>query len=405
MKLDDQKLAKHSAIMVFSTLVASFFNYLYQLFMGRLLSPEDYGIFYSLLSLLYIITVGGGAIQTLITRYVSKLKAHQSYGRIRYLWEFSTIRTLLLGFASFLLVSLLSPIISQFLNINNVWYVILLASFFIFGFVLSVNWGLLIGLQKFIAFGSLSTLWSFLKLLLGISLVLLGLGVYGGLASLSLANVVVFILTLFFIERIVRVMPEKFKLGDIYSYSGLALLAVFSFTTMSYLDVILAKHYLDPRLAGEFAALAVLGKIIFFAPSGIALTMFPKTSESFEKDKMHFPILLRALFYTILIGGFVTILYFLFPNLIVGIMFGGKYQTVAPYMFEYGVAMLLFSVLSLLLNYFLSIHKIKVAYLISLALVIEILLLSASHSSIIDVTNGMLISGIAAIILMVVYLK
>lgn len=399
------ELEKDSAVMMLSTLLANFFAYLYQLFMGRLLSREDYGILYSLFSLLYIINVGGGAVQTSVARYVSKLKAHGKLGRVRYLWEFSTGRMLLLGFSSFLLLSLLSPLISQFLNIDNAWYVVALALFLIFSFVLPANIGLLQGLQSFLAFGTANALLALLKLLTGVLLVLIGWGVYGGLLSLSLASIIVFVATFILIRNMMKVKSEKFELGDIYSYSTLTLLALFSFTAMTYLDVILAKHYLAPDAVGEYSALAVLGKIILFAPAGIALAMFPKTSESFERKKSHLSILLKAVLYTSLIAGFVTLLFLLFPVFIERLMFGGKYLTITPYMFEYGVAMFLFSIASLLLNYSLSIHKTKIAYLISLALIIEILLFSAFHSSIADITHCMLASGTVAVILMLFYIK
>jgi len=403
--MDDQDLAKHSAIMLISTMAANFFNYLYQLLMGRLLSKEDYGVLYGLLSLIYIVSVGGAAVQTSVTRYTSKLKAHKEYGKIRYLWDFSTSRTLLLGIVFFIVLSLLSPLVSQFLNLDNVWYVVLLALFLLFSFILPANMGFLMGLQKFIDFGSANALVSLLKLLLGVLLVLMGFGIYGGLLSLSLASLVVLIITFLVLQNALKKKPETFNLKSIYSYSGLALLAMFSFTTMTYLDVILAKHYLTPDAAGEYSALAVLGKIILFAPAGIALAMFPKTSENFEKRKAHSSILEKALLYTIAIGGFAALLFFLFPNELVWIMFGDKYPAIVPYMFRYGLAMLLFSLANLLMSYNLSIHKTSVAYLISLALVVQIILLASVHSSISDLTNSMLVSGMIATILMLLHLK
>lgn len=403
--MDDHSLEKHGILMMAATMAANFFNYLFQLSMGRLLSLEDYGILYSLLSLVYIINVGGGAIQTSVARYASKLKAHRQYGKIKYLWDFSTRSTLMLGVVMFLLVCLLSPFIAQFLNIGNIWYVVLLAFYLLFSFAMPANQGLLMGLQNFWAFGISNASWALLKLLLGIILVFIGFGIYGGLLAPSIANITVFLVTLVFIRHVVKTKPKKFDLKGVYSYSGLALLAGFSFTSMLYVNVILVKHFLDPTSAGAFSALAVLGQIVFFAPSGIALAMFPKTSESFEKNKGHLSILLKALLYTILISGFVVLLFLLFPKPIAEIMFGDKSLTIVPYMFEYGIAMFLFSIVSLLLSYSLSIHKTKVAYLMLLALAAEILLLSVLHSSIADITNGMLISGITATILMLFYLK
>lgn len=401
--MDDHSLEKHSILMMTATMAANFFNYLFQLSMGRLLSLEDYGILYSLLSLVYIINVGGTAIQTSIGRYTSKLKTHGEYSKIKYLWDFSTRSTLILGVVMFLLVCLLSPIIAQFFNISNIWYVILLAFYLLFSFAMPSNQGLLMGLQKFWAFGASLASWALLKLLLGVFLVLIGFGIYGGLLSPPLANITVFLITLLIIRNVVKTKPQKFDLRGVYSYSGLALLAVFSSTTMVYADVLLAKHFLDPVAAGTFSTLAVLGKIVFFASSGIVLAMFPKTSESFEKKQGHFSILLKALLYTVLISGFAVLLFLLFPKPIAEIMFGDKSAAIIPYMFEYGIAMFLFAIINLLVNYSLSIHKTHVAYVVFLALLIEISLLSILHSGISDISHSMLLSGMAGIILLVSY--
>jgi O-antigen/teichoic acid export membrane protein len=403
--MEDHDLTKHSIIMMTATMAANFFNYLFQLAMGRLLSLEDYGILYSLLSLVYIINVGGTAIQTSIGRYTSKLKTHGEYGKIKYLWDLSTRSTLMLGVVMFLLVCLLSPLIAQFFNISNTWYIILLASYLLFSFAMPANQGLLMGLQKFWAFGLSTASWALLKLLLGVILVFIGFGIYGGLLAPSVANITVFLVTLVFIRHVVKTKPKKFDLRGVYSYSGLALLAGFSFTSMLYVNVILTKHFLDPTSAGAFSALAVLGQIVFFAPSGIALAMFPKTSESFEKNKGHLSILLKALLYTIIISGFVVLLFLLFPKPIAEIMFGDKSAAIIPYMFEYGVAMFLFAVVNLLVNYSLSIHKTRVAYVIFLALLMEVSLMSIFHSGISNITHSMLLSGAVAVILIIFSLK
>jgi O-antigen/teichoic acid export membrane protein len=403
--MEDQNLTKHSIIMMVSAMAVNFFSYVYQLLMGRLLSKEEYGILYSLLSLMYIINVGGTTIQTAAVRYVSKLKAHGKYGRIRYIWEFLVNRALLLGLASFLLLSILSFPLSRFFNIDNEWYVILLAFSLVFSFALSANLGLLMGLQKFIEFSVSNNLWVLIKLLFAVGLVLLGFGVYGALLPIAIANILVFFITFVFIRSLMKNSSQKFEMGDVYSYSTLALLAIFSYTALTYVDVLLAKHYLDVNLAGDFAALAVLGKIILFAPSGIALAMFPKISDSFERKVSHSSLLFKALLYTVVIGGFVSLLYLLFPQLIAWVMFGDKYSSIIGYMFPYGVAMLMLSVITLLVNYSLSIHKTKIAYITFIALLAEVSLLSAFHSSISEMINCILISNLVAIIPMGFYLK
>lgn len=45
--IKDREFVRDSVIMLVASLLAGFFNYLYQLSMGRLLPPEDYGVLIS----------------------------------------------------------------------------------------------------------------------------------------------------------------------------------------------------------------------------------------------------------------------------------------------------------------------------------------------------------------------
>lgn len=47
------ELARNSAVMSAATTVAGGFNYLYQVYMGRVMGPEEYGIFGALFAIFY----------------------------------------------------------------------------------------------------------------------------------------------------------------------------------------------------------------------------------------------------------------------------------------------------------------------------------------------------------------
>lgn len=78
-------MTKHSLIMVTFSILAGFFNYLYQLSMGILLTAEQYGILLSLTSFLVIILVFSQSITIAIAKFTSKLKAEGRMGGVNYL--------------------------------------------------------------------------------------------------------------------------------------------------------------------------------------------------------------------------------------------------------------------------------------------------------------------------------
>jgi len=259
LKADD--LARDSLIMVTAGFASGLFSYLYQLSMGILLTPEDYGALFSLTSLLVIVCVFTRAVTLTVAKLTSKFKAEGRPGAINYIWHSSLKRGLLVGVLSFALLAGLSPLLSLLLNIDSYVYPMILFASLIFAFSLSGNWGIMQGTQRFRSFGSSQVLWAFLKPAFAVPFVYFGFGVAGGLAALPLSFAVVFILTFFLLHNLSQAGKERVELGGFRAYAGFTILAMFGITALTNLDVVLAKHYLAPADAGCYSAVSVLGMI------------------------------------------------------------------------------------------------------------------------------------------------
>ena len=258
----EQKLVKHSLIMIFFTLLAGFFKYLYQLFMGRLLTPEDYGVLFSLISISYIIGVISASVQTTMTKYTSQLKAKNEFSKLSYFWKYSLKKSFIFGITTTVLFFMITPFLSNYLHLSSQVPALILFLSILFAYALPTNQGILRGLQKFIPFGITQTLWAFLNFTLGIAFVYLGFSVSGALAPFLIANIIVFIISFYFLKDLIKIKPEPFKIPNLYKYSTLTLLALLTYTASYSIDTILAKHYLTDFLAGIYSSVSVLGKII-----------------------------------------------------------------------------------------------------------------------------------------------
>ena len=401
----DQKLAKHSIIMIFFTLSGAFFNYLYQLFMGRLLTPEEYGILFSLINIFYIFSVISATVQTTMTKYTSKLKAKNQFNKLSYFWRYVLKKSFIFGVITTILFFIITPFLSNYLHLPSQLPALILFSSILFAYALPTNQGILRGLQRFIPLGLTQTLWAFLKFILGILLVYLGFKVSGALAPFLIANIVVFIISFYFLKDLIKIKPEPFKIPDLYKYSTLTLLSLLTYTASYSIDTILAKHYLTDFLAGIYSSVSVLGKIILFAPGGIAVVLFPKASELKEKGLNHFNLFIKALILTIILTLPILLLFKFFPELIIKTIFGTKYLKAIPYLAKYSLAMFFFAISGLIMNYLLSLGITRVSYLLSITLIFEIVGITFFNQNISQIIDIVLITSILSIIVQIPFLK
>lgn len=393
---------KDTMIVLIASTLSNFFNYLYQLSMGRLLTPIEYGELFSLLSLFYIFSVFFTTVNTSITKFTSIYKINNEYGKIKIILVKASKNLAMIGGLIFLSVVILSPHISRFLNIDNSLLVIILFASIPFGFVLPVYQGILRGLQRFGALGISTSSWSFFKLFFGVVLVLLGFGVVGGIFGMFLAHVFALFITLIFLRDLLKVKGDDgINLRDIVNYSSLAFLAIFAYTTMWNIDVILVKHYLSPLEAGQYSAISVLGKIALFAPAAVGMVIFPKAAEMHEKGGEHFHVLLKGFVLTLLISGGIVLAYALFPEFIITFIYGEKYLGVAPYLWKYGLAMMFLALMGTIMNYALSINRTKIFYPLLIGTVIEVTTLYHLRTSIGSIINGLSLAMFAGLVIAV----
>ena len=401
-KADD--MARHGLLMVGFGILALVCNAFFQIYMGRALGESE-GEFNSLIGLLAVFTIVSAltqTVQTSVTKFTSKLNARNprdSLGKINYLWWFSLRRTLLLGFGFFLIFLMFTPLASSFLNMGSNWSWIILSSTFILAFAVPTNQGILQGLQRFFPLGLCSAIPAIVKLCLGVLLVSLGLGVNGGLLAVSIATLTVFGISLLFINDVTKSGAQKSDLDGLFSYTGLALLAILFFAVLMNADVILAGVFLSKEDADTFSAVSVIGKVSLYVPMGIAIALFPKTSELLETGGGHILLLRRAMLYSLLLGGGVVIIYLFFSEPIASI-YGGKYPLVAGFLFKYGLAMLFICFSFVSMNYLLSLNRTKVAYPLLAAVALQVGLVVIFHSNVGQIVNVMLVSGIASMLFM-----
>lgn len=389
----NKKLFSNSIVVIIGTVVSSVFSYLFNMVMGRKLGPALYGDLVTLLSLLLIVNVGGNAILNISMKYSSKLfaadKKHLIYSFIMKMGKYVFLIALLIVIIGLIFIGPISSLLSMS---NKISLVVAYISVFA-GFLIMINKGVLQGLQKFVPISYINSSEMICRLLLGVLLVSLGFSLNGAISSVVLATFISYLVSFYFIKKylfdstkdLVEIKKEQ-DLGigkrEIISYSWPTLIAMILLTILLNLDIIVIKYYFPPVDAGLYAAISTVAKIIFYISGPIVMVMFPVLSKQKYSGEKHYKTLAITLLITISMGAVILFAYYLFPKTIIAILYGSQYAEAYRFLSFSGAFMLLYSVINMLINYYLAIERFFVLWLLAITIFAQIILFIFYHNSI-----------------------
>jgi O-antigen/teichoic acid export membrane protein len=375
---------KGSLIVSSLIFIGSFFNYLFNMIMGRLLGPADYGILAALLAIVYVLAVFSSSVQLMTTKYTSIYKAEEAEDKINVLFWQMNKKMFWVSIFSFLLIFSLSPLIASFLNIPSCKTVMIFSLIFLVTFLAPVNRGILQGLQRFFYFAGSFIIESGIKLLTGVLLVILGFGVNGAAIAPFIGVLLAYLIIFIPLLKLFKKRKKKIHLPwkEMLVYTKPVFLTTLGLSSFMIVDVFLVKHYFPPFEAGIYAALALMARVVFFITGPINQVMFPLVAESYQKKKKHTGFLLDSVFLVTLLSAAVLLFYYFFPDLSIKIIFGSAYLAVKPYLVFFGFAVFMYSLANVLIFYYLAIQRTMIAFLPFLTALLLIGLIILFHASI-----------------------
>lgn len=397
-------LAWGSFLMMGSSILANFLNYVFNVVVVRLLGPSNYGVFASLISLLTIFSVPAAALTIATTKFTAEFKGQSSDQKIHTLLS-TLIKILLIGgAATFLVLTAFSSQIASFLNIKEVGPVILVGAAFLVILPQTATLGVLQGLQSFL-FLSLNSIFSaIVKLVGGLGLVFLGYSVVGALSGFLLALFLPFLVSLFALRRFFGRGRAAVDWSSFIRYTPSAALSALGLSLLITTDIILVKHFFSSFEAGIYSSLSLVGRVILFFSSPISVVMFPIIAERHSGRKDYHRYLFYSLSLVALASLLITAFYFLFPIYSVKFFFGEKFLPAAPYLGFFGIFITFYSLSNVLVSFFLSIHKTKVSYFLMSAAALQWLLINLFHRNFSEVVFASLFVSALLTITLLLYL-
>jgi O-antigen/teichoic acid export membrane protein len=377
--------------------IANFLNFVFHFLMGRMLGPADYGTFAVLMSLMYIYSIPVESIQNIISKYVTKFNTDKEYGKIKFMILKSIKRGFVFSLIIFLILIPISFLLHNFLEIN--FWLIIVSNIFIFSaFSSPITRGALQGRKKFSNFGISLILESFVKISLGALLVLIGMKVFGALIGVLAGVFFGIIISIYFNFDLFKQKKEEVKFKEIYFQSIPYFIVTIVILMFFSLDIILAKRFFSAEIAGKYAVLSMLGKMIFFATMSISKAMFPLTCEKCDSGEDSKKIFKKSTIMIFIFCLSAVIFYAIFPRLITFILYGSQYLDISKFLVLSGISFSFLALTNLRLIYGLSTNKLKIPAGLFLFLILEVVLLSIFNENIFEYILAFMFSNIVMFI-------
>lgn len=377
------------SIVIFSgSFAVNLLNFFFNLFMSRNLSVTDYGVLTSLASLGTVASLLSIWITPTIVQFAASYFAKNDIAMVRGLYLKVIHVSLILSIVTFLVLFVFQEKIGIFFKIDNGFIIFLVNMAIAFNILNTINVSLLQAKLSFRTMTSLNFLGGVIRLFLGIGAIVAGYRLNGVMIAFLLSSIIPYIISFvdlrFLFHRQIKTPHISYTL--LLKYSIPAAFCLYSLSSFITMDIILVKHFFDPESAGLYAGLSLVGKVIFFFSAPLSTSMFPIITQKYTKKESFHNIFLLAFSSVFVSSCGITIFYFLFPNFVIALFLKNQqYLVMSSLLGVYGIYISLYSLVYIMINFFLSIKKLIVFVPLSITAILQIIGIWIFHGSFMEV--------------------
>lgn len=392
---------RHSAIVFAATMLTNVLNYVFNFVLSRRLGVEHYATLAALVGCLMILSIPSTAINLIAVKYGAEYHALGDAARLRRLSTKMFAITGLTGLGVLLAGLAWEARIAAFLHIPNDAAITATLAIVALGIVVPSARGVLQGCQDFRRLSISTGLEALLKLLFAVMLVFVGYGVRGAMAGWLIGTACALAYTLYAVRihfgekgPVVRLALE---LRSLISTIGNVTVVTAILTFMSFMDVVLVKHYFSARDAGLYSAANLTGKIVLFLVGFLPTVMLPKVVARAKRGEPSLGLLWQAIAASAAISVAVLAAFGAMPAAMVSALAGRAFVGAAPYVLQYDVAMALLAILSLVINFRIALHRFDFVIPLAIVLFGEVTAIALHHASLSDVIHVLIVGNVIAI--------
>ncbi len=313
------RLLSGSMIMLVSSAVVGATNLIYNIAIARLLGAAEFGhatAIYTVLMLLSSVTL---AFQLVCSKFVAKnpdmsAKAAVYQSLHRRSWQVGIVVGAVLVYAA--------SVISQYLNLPSRNYVVLLGIGTAIYIPLGVRRGLMQGLYDFRHLAENFVLEVIVKLGGALLLLHYGWGVMGVILAVVVSIALAYLAA---IPRGALKAATQPGLPASFDEGMQAIVFFVGQVTINNIDIVLVKHFFPAGLAGLYAAVALVGRVVYMLSWSVVSSMFPVSAGS-SHERGGRTVMSTALLLVVLIASLFTAAVWLAPEQLWTMILGSHFM-------------------------------------------------------------------------------
>lgn len=379
---DAKQLASGGAVLAIAMIVANAGNYLLNVVLGRWLTPAEFADANLLVTLMLLVTAIAISLQMIAARYVGIYSVHDDLEATNALAAWLEKRAWVVGGVLAIALTAGAWWLSDVFRSESPWPFVILGLGMPFYLAQAVGRGVLQGQLEFRPLAATFVVEMLVRLGTGIVLVSLGLGVVGATIGLSVSFVATWLHVRLLAGGFNGVSIEAAAVREVIIYAGPIGLLLLGQIIVNNGDVLISKRYLEAETAGVYAAIALVGRAVFFLSWSVATTLFPAAAQRNERGEDSNSLLYGGLVAEALMGvGFVAGAAFL-GGPVMGRVFGAEYAEVSGPLAWYAFATVFFAMANLIASHHLSMGSRREAVVLLIGGIVQTGALFANRGSI-----------------------
>lgn len=334
-------------------------NLIHNVLMGRLLSPADYSQLTFIITLQLLIGLLPMAIQTVVARFAARYHAQDDstllatlYARLGRLgWQ--------AGFLIAFLLLLLSPIMVSMFQLDSIALllpIIIAVPFFV---RMGPDRGMLQGMGRsfwlsgaYLAEGSIRLT---VSVMLGYALVSAGRSLEGAIWGVAQAMLITWFISWLALRHLrtdKKALPDDpIPQAEWLQVGWMAGLVLIGQALITDSDFLLVKNFFSSDDAGLYAAITVLGRIVYFGALPLTILLIPLVARKQALNEPTRPILLLLIGGGVVVCGGLVLGSQLFATDILRLLYGDAYVPAASLLAPYALAASLYTLTNLVITY------------------------------------------------------
>ncbi len=377
-------------------------NYLYNLILGRVLGPEQFADAAVLVTFLLVLSFLAMTFQLVTAKFSVLLDQLSLPSFVANMYKSGAIAGVVFG----MLIILFSSQLQQLFNTISSTMFIIFGLGVPFYFIMSVNRGVYQGKKEYKSLSITYQAEMLSRLLLTIA-ILYSLNIQSSI-GVAIGILLSFVFGLFPLKVKNISFKNAFHLDKIENTNIRNFFILTAFYELTQIlinnsDILMVKHYFESFEAGLYASLALIGRVVYFIAWMFVMLLLPTVVSLKKEGKETASVLFKYIGYIVSISAVIVITCFLFPELIITLLFGGSYTSMAPLLYKYAIATSLFAISNIFAYYYLSLDKYIPVILSGILGMLQIVLITVFHETLEQVVHMQIVAMLILLVVQLLY--